>query len=264
MWRCWMGRSSRAPAAPCRGRPGSRTRARPPFKPRHPSRAALPASGGALAALAGLQPRAAAALRAGVPAQGGGRGGGAAARSGRRGGPNCTGCGRNWTRRGGRSSPLLALGDGGFDVVDLWRALPERTTLLARTACNRALYALPPADAHRNRRYGAAGAHPAGVAGRARRLDRTTLHGARAGAAAALPRRGAVRAPGRAALPAVPAGGQGQHRASNAATAPPPRAGLLSGQRVRRPTARGRCPCRPRSCWPGPGNAGKSRWRIAP
>ncbi len=50
--------------------------------------------------------------------------------------------------------PVLALGDGGFDVVDLWRDLPARTTLLARTARNRVLYALPPADAHRNRRYG--------------------------------------------------------------------------------------------------------------
>jgi hypothetical protein len=55
----------------------------------------------------------------------------------------------------GRSEqPILALGDGGFDVVDLWKELPARTTLLARTACNRVLYALPPADAHRNRRYG--------------------------------------------------------------------------------------------------------------
>jgi hypothetical protein len=55
---------------------------------------------------------------------------------------------------GRADQPLLALADGGFDVVGLWRALPARTTLLARTACNRALYALPPAAAHRNRRYG--------------------------------------------------------------------------------------------------------------
>ena len=40
---------------------------------------------------------------------------------------------------GRREQAVLALGDGGFDVVGLWRELPERTTLLARTACNRAL-----------------------------------------------------------------------------------------------------------------------------
>jgi hypothetical protein len=56
---------------------------------------------------------------------------------------------------GRAAQPVLALGDGGFDVVGLWKELPARTTLLVRTACNRALYALPPADAHRNRRYGA-------------------------------------------------------------------------------------------------------------
>jgi hypothetical protein len=56
---------------------------------------------------------------------------------------------------GRAEQPVLALGDGGFDVVGLWAGLPARTTLLARTAGNRALYALPPADAPRNRRYGA-------------------------------------------------------------------------------------------------------------
>jgi hypothetical protein len=56
---------------------------------------------------------------------------------------------------GRAEQPVLALGDGGFDVVGLWTGLPARTTLLARTACNRALFALPPADAHRNRCYGA-------------------------------------------------------------------------------------------------------------
>jgi len=49
---------------------------------------------------------------------------------------------------------LLALGDGSVAVVDLWRDLPERVTVLARTACNRVLVALPPAGAHGNRRYG--------------------------------------------------------------------------------------------------------------
>lgn len=55
---------------------------------------------------------------------------------------------------GREEQALLALADGSFEVVDLWTALPERVSVLARTACNRVLYALPPADAHRNRRYG--------------------------------------------------------------------------------------------------------------
>ncbi len=56
---------------------------------------------------------------------------------------------------GRREQPVLALGDGSFDVVDLWATLPARTVLLARTACNRVLHEMPPADSHRNRRYGA-------------------------------------------------------------------------------------------------------------
>lgn len=55
---------------------------------------------------------------------------------------------------GRREQTLLLLGDGGFEVIGLWEGLPERVVVLARTARNRALYALPPADAHRNRRYG--------------------------------------------------------------------------------------------------------------
>jgi hypothetical protein len=64
-----------------------------------------------------------------------------------------------WLRAGldaaGRAAQrVLALGDGAFDVLEVWRALPERTILLSRTACNRALRALPPPGAHGNRRYG--------------------------------------------------------------------------------------------------------------
>jgi hypothetical protein len=55
---------------------------------------------------------------------------------------------------GRAEQPVLALGDGSFDVVEVWKGLPERTVLLARTARNRVLYALPPPGAHRNRRYG--------------------------------------------------------------------------------------------------------------
>ena len=38
---------------------------------------------------------------------------------------------------------LLALGDGNFDTLELWRSLPERTVLMVRTARNRCLYRLP-------------------------------------------------------------------------------------------------------------------------
>jgi hypothetical protein len=38
---------------------------------------------------------------------------------------------------------LLVVADGSYDVTTLWTHLPERTVLLVRTACNRALWALP-------------------------------------------------------------------------------------------------------------------------
>jgi hypothetical protein len=52
----------------------------------------------------------------------------------------------------GRSQqPLLALADGSFDVLDLWRGLPQRVWLVVRTARNRALYWLPEASRGRGR-----------------------------------------------------------------------------------------------------------------
>jgi hypothetical protein len=39
--------------------------------------------------------------------------------------------------------PVLALGDGQYSTAKVWAALPERVTMLARCAKNRALYALP-------------------------------------------------------------------------------------------------------------------------
>jgi len=58
-----------------------------------------------------------------------------------------------WVRerldQAGRQAQLiLALADGGFDVLELWRGLPERVVLVTRTARNRALYWLPTAEAH--------------------------------------------------------------------------------------------------------------------
>lgn len=60
-----------------------------------------------------------------------------------------TACGREAQR-------ILLVGDGRYDQVDLWRALPAGVTLLARSASNRALYHLPGPQTGRGRprRYG--------------------------------------------------------------------------------------------------------------
>jgi hypothetical protein len=65
----------------------------------------------------------------------------------------------SWLRReldaaGRAAQPLLVLGDAHFDTIANWRDLPARTVLLARTACNRTLFTLPPPGARKNRRYG--------------------------------------------------------------------------------------------------------------
>lgn len=44
---------------------------------------------------------------------------------------------------------VLALADGGFDVLGLWKDLPANTFLVVRTARNRALFHLPPATEKR-------------------------------------------------------------------------------------------------------------------
>lgn len=73
---------------------------------------------------------------------------------------------RNGLDQAGRQSQmLLALADGAFDVVDLWKDLPERTILITRTARNRCLYWLPQPDASpgpgRPALYGEKAPHPA-------------------------------------------------------------------------------------------------------
>jgi hypothetical protein len=65
----------------------------------------------------------------------------------------------DWTREqmdeAGRSGQqLVTLHDGSYDTLSFWPGLPERTVGIVRTARNRCLYALPPADAHGNRKYG--------------------------------------------------------------------------------------------------------------
>ncbi len=49
-----------------------------------------------------------------------------------------------WVRQeldeaGRAEEPVLALGDGSHDNVEMWRRLPERVILVARTARNRRL-----------------------------------------------------------------------------------------------------------------------------
>jgi hypothetical protein len=76
----------------------------------------------------------------------------------------------NWLRHGldqaGRTEqPILMLADGSFDVLELWRGLPERVILVTRTARNRCLYYLPKPDSQagpgRPAVYGERAPHPA-------------------------------------------------------------------------------------------------------
>jgi hypothetical protein len=49
----------------------------------------------------------------------------------------------------------LFLGDGSYDTVEFWKALPNGVNALLRSAKNRVLFELPPQGAHKNRKYGA-------------------------------------------------------------------------------------------------------------
>jgi len=46
-------------------------------------------------------------------------------------------------QRGRAAESVLALADGSFDTLEMWRGLPERTVLVTRTARNRSLFWLP-------------------------------------------------------------------------------------------------------------------------
>ena len=65
---------------------------------------------------------------------------------------------------GRKEQQILVLADGGFDVLELWRRLPERVILVTRTARNRCLYSLPKTEAHsgpgRPASYGERAPHP--------------------------------------------------------------------------------------------------------
>jgi hypothetical protein len=55
----------------------------------------------------------------------------------------------------GRSGQaILFLGDGSYEPVAFWQALPTGVTALLRSAKNRALFYLPPTVKHGNRKYG--------------------------------------------------------------------------------------------------------------
>ena len=75
------------------------------------------------------------------------------------------------------SQRILFVGDGHYDNIGLWRALPEGVTLLARSAKNRVLYHLPAAQPARGRRrkYGARALTPQQVWQQRGRWCRLTL-----------------------------------------------------------------------------------------
>jgi hypothetical protein len=65
---------------------------------------------------------------------------------------------------GRQEQQLLVVGDGSYDTAALWTSLPERTILVARTARNRALFALPVPEPQRRgapRKYGERARTPA-------------------------------------------------------------------------------------------------------
>jgi hypothetical protein len=55
---------------------------------------------------------------------------------------------------GRREQPILLVGDGHYDNLQLWQSLPAGVTLLARSAKNRVLHHLPDDRMHGNRKYG--------------------------------------------------------------------------------------------------------------
>lgn len=76
----------------------------------------------------------------------------------------------NWLRKsldqmGRGEEQIFALADGNFDTLEMWRRLPERTSLVTRTARNRCLYWLPAAQTQpgpgRPPSYGEKAPHPA-------------------------------------------------------------------------------------------------------
>lgn len=69
---------------------------------------------------------------------------------------------RQLQRQGRGGQRVLLVGDGSYDTLNLWQHLPAGVILLARSAKNRVLFALPGIEARRGRkrRYGARVASP--------------------------------------------------------------------------------------------------------
>ncbi len=85
-----------------------------------------------------------------------------------------------WTRAeldaaGRQEQLLLAVGDAHFETVAIWAGLPARSALLARTACNRALWGLPPAGARKGRKYGEQAPRPDAEVGERRGWQEATV-----------------------------------------------------------------------------------------
>ena len=57
-------------------------------------------------------------------------------------------------RVGREAQPVLMLGDGHYDHLNLWKHLPEGIILFVRSAKNRVLYFMPEETMHKNRKYG--------------------------------------------------------------------------------------------------------------
>lgn len=56
---------------------------------------------------------------------------------------------------------VLLLADGRYDTLGFWKGLPQGVVAAVRTSRHRVLYELPPADSHKNRKYGAQAPQPA-------------------------------------------------------------------------------------------------------
>lgn len=63
--------------------------------------------------------------------------------------------------QGRAEQQVLMVADGHYDIINLWKHLPDGVVLLARSAKNRALYTLPGPTARKNRVYGERAPAPA-------------------------------------------------------------------------------------------------------
>lgn len=70
---------------------------------------------------------------------------------------------------------ILFIGDGHYDHLKLWQALPRGVTMLARSAKNRVLHHLPDASMHGNRKYGERAPSPQAVWRRNKRWQALAL-----------------------------------------------------------------------------------------